>query len=162
MSDSSEQRQPATAVMSLIFVAYCIFGLLGFIMLLALLSDTGLPVFVSLCGSAVVVLLVLTIAFVHLVRNPIMSATPDSTRLFTLWQIVAVGTCFGFTCLVRHSASPDFTWVGFVFEVIVVCFYLAYVGFSFALRRPPKSRIYLAMLLVLGAAFYAFYAARQS
>jgi hypothetical protein len=80
---------------------------------------------------------------------------PDTSGLFHKFQIAAVGSAFVVAFLTGHSHSTRLVWVALVFEVIVGFFYLAYIGFSMALRYLPPKTIYAGFIWVLLCGWYS-------
>ena len=163
-TDGAEvQRQPAIAIMAIIYVAYCLLlGPIGLIALLELFSAylkwNKLASFGCALGA---VISYLALIAAYMTKKPYMSVYQDSTRLFHFFQMGVVGTIFGVSILMGYGVLPELMWVAFVFEIFVGLFYLAYIGFSFALRRPPKASAYLAIGLVAAMAVYSFQSANR-
>jgi len=162
MNDLTEQEQPAIAQMAILFGAYCMLGLIADLLLFVSFRDElGWNIVVSLVLASGLVLSVLAAITFAMVQNPRRSTHPDSPVLFHLYQAAVVGTCFAVAYVGGYSEMTELRWIGFVFEIIVGCFYLAYIGFSFALRRPPSMQVYLGIICVAVSAAYAFQTASR-
>jgi len=147
--------------MAIIFVAASLLGVIAFLALGMLFHENlAWSRTTAYVTAASIVLSGLAYSAARMVREPWYTERPESPRLFHLFQVAAVGTCFGVAFLMSKATS-DLRWVGFVFEVIVGCFYLAYIGFGYALRHPPSSSVFIGFLCVIVSAIYGFWTASR-
>ena len=165
--DQESGRQPEVpldpnfAVMSIRFVRAILIGAVACMIAVSLLLHFKLGWAACVIPTALylVFLALFAVALAHPFtgRSKPRFPAPDTSTLFHVFQIGAVGTVFGVAFLMGSGNSPGLAWVTLVLDLIVGLFYLCYLGFTLALRYPPPKSVFVGTVWIALCVAYTWH-----